>query len=46
MPNAASVDPDKLVRQAAGTYRTADERFEVHGTASSGWFLVDTELPG
>ena len=43
MPKAASVDPDKLVRQSAGTYRTADERFEVRGAGSSGWFLVDTQ---
>ena len=35
-------DPDKLVRKSAGTYRTADERFEVRG-GSTGWFLVDTE---
>lgn len=33
-------DPDKLVRQHAGTYRTADERFEVR-QADQGWFLVD-----
>jgi hypothetical protein len=38
----APADPDKLVRKAAGTYRTADERFEVRG-GSTGWFLVDTE---
>lgn len=36
-------DPDKLVRQAAGTYRTADDRFEVRGGTGSGWFLVDSE---
>jgi hypothetical protein len=35
-------DPDKLVRKAAGIYRTADERFEVRG-GGTGWFLVDTE---
>ena len=39
----AAADPDKLVRQAAGTYRTADDRFEVRGSSSAGWFLVDTE---
>jgi len=39
----AGTDPDKLVRQAAGTYRTADDRFEVRGSSASGWFLVDTE---
>ena len=35
-------DPDKLVRQSAGTYRTADERFEVRQSAT-GWFLIDSE---
>ncbi|HYI67835.1 MAG TPA: hypothetical protein VEW95_13010 [Candidatus Limnocylindrales bacterium] len=45
-PNAtskadAAADPDKLVRQQAGTYRTADERFEVR-EADAGWFLVDS----
>jgi hypothetical protein len=39
---AEAADPDKLVRQAAGTYRTADERFEVRGSSTAGWFLVDT----
>ena len=39
----AAGDADKLVRQAAGTYRTADDRFEVRGSSASGWFLVDTE---
>jgi hypothetical protein len=34
-------DPDRLVRQSAGTYRTADERFEVR-SGGTGWFLVDT----
>jgi hypothetical protein len=34
-------DPDKLIRQAAGDYRTADERFEVR-QADVGWFLVDS----
>ena len=38
----APQDPDKLVRQAAGTYRTADDRFEAR-QAAQGWFLVDTE---
>ena len=38
----ASTDPDKLVRQQAGTYRTPDERFEVR-EADVGWFLVDSE---
>ena len=35
-------DPDRLVRQAAGTYHSADDRFEVRG-GSTGWFLVDRE---
>jgi hypothetical protein len=37
------LDPDKLERQAAGTYRTADGRFEVRGGTTAGWFLVDAE---
>lgn len=37
----AASDPDKLVRQAAGSYRTADDRFEVR-EAGIGWYLVDT----
>jgi hypothetical protein len=35
-------DPDKLVRQTAGNYLTADDRFEAR-QAAQGWFLVDTE---
>ena len=35
-------DPNKLVRRAAGSYRTADDRFEVRGEPNR-WFLVDTE---
>lgn len=38
----APTDPDKLVRQTAGSYRTADDRFEAR-QAAQGWFLVDTE---
>jgi hypothetical protein len=38
----APPDPDKLVRQTAGNYRTADDRFEAR-QAAQGWFLVDTE---
>jgi hypothetical protein len=38
----AAPDPDKLVRQTAGSYRTADDRFEAR-QAAQGWFLVDTE---
>jgi hypothetical protein len=37
------VDPNKLVRQQAGTYRTADERFEVR-QAALGWFLIDSTV--
>jgi hypothetical protein len=40
---AEAGDPDKLQRQAAGTYRTADGRFEVRGGTAAGWFLVDAE---
>lgn len=45
MPKAkgsAGAGPHRLVRQAAGTYRTADDRFEVRGSSGAGWFLVDT----
>lgn len=40
---AADTDanPDKLVRQKAGAYRTADDRFEVQQSAT-GWFAVDS----
>ena len=38
---AEATDPNKLVRQQAGDYRSADERFEVRGQANR-WFLVDT----
>ena len=38
----APPDPDKLVRQTAGNYRTGDDRFEAR-QAAQGWFLVDTE---
>lgn len=38
----APADPDKLVRQSAGSYRTSDGRFEAR-QAAQGWFLVDTE---
>ncbi len=34
-------DPNKLTRQAAGSYRSADDRFEVRGEAGR-WYLVDT----
>lgn len=36
-----AADPNKLVRQSAGTYRSTDDRFEVRGEGSR-WFLVDT----
>ena len=35
-------DPDRVVRQAAGTYRTEDGRFEIR-QAGVGWYLVDLE---
>lgn len=38
-PNA---EPDKLVRQKAGSYRSGDDRFEVE-QADVGWFVVDTQ---
>ena len=40
--NDAPADPDRLVRQSAGDYRTGDERFTVR-QADVGWFLVDSE---
>jgi hypothetical protein len=48
MPKAKSgadapVDPNKLVRQRAGIYRTADDRFEVR-QAALGWFLIDSSV--
>lgn len=39
---AAEPDPDRLIRQKAGSYRTEDGRFEVE-QADVGWFVVDTE---
>jgi hypothetical protein len=38
----APADPDKLLREEAGTYHTADGRFVVRETAGE-WFLVDAE---
>jgi hypothetical protein len=38
----AEPDPDRLIRQKAGSYRTEDGRFEVE-QADVGWFVVDTE---
>jgi len=35
-------DPDRVVRQSAGTYRTEDGRFEIR-QAGVGWYLVDLE---
>ena len=37
----AHADPDRLIRQKAGSYRTADERFEVH-QEGLGWFVLDS----
>ena len=35
-------EPNKLVRQKAGTYRSADDRFEIRGEGSR-WFLIDAQ---
>lgn len=40
--SAAEPDPNKLVRRQAGTYRTADDRFEAR-EGGTGWYLVDRE---
>jgi hypothetical protein len=40
-PQSDAADADKLIRHSAGSYRTADERFEVR-EAGIGWYLVDT----
>jgi hypothetical protein len=39
---AEPAEPDSLVRQAAGSYRSADGRFEVEQSGST-WFLLDKE---
>ena len=36
-------DPDKLVREAPGTYHTADGRFAVRADPGGAWYLADTE---
>ena len=36
-------EPDKLIRQSAGHYRTADDRFAVEQSAT-GWFIVDEQI--
>jgi ribosomal protein S18 acetylase RimI-like enzyme len=41
--DAAPADPDKLVRDKAGEYRTGDGRFTVQSQASGAWFVVDSE---
>lgn len=38
----ADADPNKLVRQEAGRYRSTDDRFEAR-QGGAGWFLVDSE---
>jgi len=40
---AAPPEPNKLVRKAAGTYRSGDDRFEVR-QSGIGWFLVDSTV--
>src|SRR5947207_3122949 len=42
MAKPAPVSADKLKRERAGTYRSADGRFVVEQT-SSGWLLMDGE---
>lgn len=43
LPDVAESDaPEKLKRERAGTYRTADARFTVE-QSSSGWLLLDAE---
>ena len=37
------VDPDKLVRERPGAYRTGDGRFTVQSDAGGAWFVVDAE---
>jgi hypothetical protein len=39
----ASADPDRLIRQSAGEYGTADERFSVE-QANGQWFLADRQV--
>lgn len=39
---SAPVDPDKLKRERAGAYRSADGRFTVE-QSSSGWLVLDAE---
>jgi len=39
--DAGEEGPNKLIRAKAGTYRTADDRFEVR-QAALGWFLIDS----
>jgi hypothetical protein len=36
-------DPDKLRRESAGRYRTADGRFAVSGEPGGSWYLADDE---
>src|SRR6188474_3023381 len=38
----APPDPDRVVRQSAGTYRSEDGRFEIR-QGGVGWYLVDSE---
>lgn len=43
MPAKRPPDPDRLIRQTPGTYRTEDGRFEVRGEAGGRWYVADTE---
>jgi hypothetical protein len=36
-------DPDKLVREMPGAYRTADGRFAVRSDPGGAWYVADTE---
>src|SRR5262245_37080575 len=41
---AREPDPDRLVRESAGAYRTEDGRFMVHSAGGAGrWYVTDTE---
>jgi hypothetical protein len=41
-PEPKPVDPDDVVRESAGTYRSGDRRFEVRQSEGS-WYVVDLE---
>lgn len=41
----AEPSPDKLIRDEARHYRTADGRFEVQAEAAGSWYLSDAQSP-